>query len=325
MRADRLLSLMLLLQARGRMTADDLAQRLEVSERTIYRDVDALSAAGVPVYTQSGTNGGIFLDEGYRISLTGLSQDQVLSLFASTDAGPLEDIGLSQAVQDTLLKLFAALPERHKSEVERMRQRFHIDPTGWFQRQDVSAYVATLQQAVWEDYCVHIEYQTVEHGVHIATVDAYALVNKSDVWYLIGRKPNGDYRTYRLTRLHDLQLSTDHFHRDPTFDLVGYWHQSRQEFQNQMAQLFPAYPTTLRVHPQMFWYFGSFLEGRFTALGNPDGDGWHMVRVEFASMEEARMHAMGLGGAVEIIEPDELRTHIIAQANSLLQQYAPQS
>lgn len=321
MRADRLLSIMLLLHARKRMTADELATHLEVSERTIYRDVDALSGAGVPVYTRSGINGGIFLDEGYRISLTGLSQEQVLSLFASAEAGPLADIGLDRAVEDSLLKLFAALPQRHQHEVERMRQRFHIDPSGWFQRRNATAYVDDLQRAVWQDCRVQLTYQTVEHGIHSVTVDAYALVNKSDVWYMVGRKQSGDYRTYRLTRIHELTVLDEVFERDESFDLRDYWRASRQQFQAQMAQLFPPYPVRLRVHPQMFWYFGSFLEGRFQQVGDPDEQGWLTVQVEFGAMEEARMHVMALGDAVTVITPEALKQHVLAQVRVLLQQY----
>src|SRR5690554_4763928 len=162
MRADRLISLMLLLHARGRMTARRLAEHLEVSERTIYRDIDALSAAGVPVYVQPGVNGGIFLDEHYRISLTGLTQSEVRALFVGNHARPLADLGLSQAVEDTLLKLFAALPTAHQAEVERLRSRFYIDPANWFQTAESSALLPVLQQAVWEDRALNICYQVVE-------------------------------------------------------------------------------------------------------------------------------------------------------------------
>ncbi|MBZ0287993.1 MAG: HTH domain-containing protein, partial [Anaerolineae bacterium] len=162
MRADRLISLMLLLHARGRMTAQTLAQQLEVSERTIYRDVDALGAAGVPIYVQPGVNGGIFLDEHYRISLTGLTRAEVQSLFVSSSTPPLADLGLDNAVQATLLKLFAALPLPHQAEVERLRSRFHIDPANWFQVIEPSDTFPLLQQAVWEDRAVSIRYQVVE-------------------------------------------------------------------------------------------------------------------------------------------------------------------
>ena len=149
MRADRLVSMMLMLHAEGRLTASDLSERLEVSERTVYRDIDALGIAGVPVYTQSGVNGGIFLDEDYRISLTGLSQEQVFALFATPEAGPMADLGMKRAAEDSLLKLFAALPRQQRQDVEELRSRIYIDPHGWFHEQTAQELLPALQQAIW--------------------------------------------------------------------------------------------------------------------------------------------------------------------------------
>jgi DNA binding protein with HTH domain/WYL domain-containing protein len=188
MRADRLISLMLLLNARGRMTAQTLADQLEVSERTIYRDVDALGAAGIPIYVQPGVNGGIFLDENYRISLTGLSRAEAQALFISSKGTPLPDLGLDNAVEATLLKLFAALPSAHQVEVERLRNRFYIDPANWFQIVEPSALLPTLQQAVWEDRALSIQYQVVEGEWFEGVVNAYALVAKANIWYLVAEK-----------------------------------------------------------------------------------------------------------------------------------------
>ncbi|MEM6530414.1 MAG: WYL domain-containing protein, partial [Chloroflexota bacterium] len=307
MRADRLLSMMLLLQSRGRMTAQALATELEVSERTVYRDIDALSVAGIPVYTQPGANGGVFLDEHYRVSLTGLNREQVMAVFASAEAGPLADIGMGRAAEDSLMKLFAALPSPHQRDVERMRQRFHIDPVGWFFAGDVRVYLRDLQIAVWEDLRVRVQYQSVGHGVYPVTLDAVALVSKSDQWYMVGRKRNGDYRTYRLTRFHALELTDEHFERDDTFDLAAYWQRSREQFKSQMEQQFRPYPAQLSVHPEIFWYFGSFMEGRWRQIGDPDVNRWIPVEVQFGSIGEARAHIMGLGATVTVIAPDELR------------------
>ncbi|MEL6272527.1 MAG: WYL domain-containing protein [Chloroflexota bacterium] len=318
MRADRLLSMMLLLQSRGRMTAQDLADELEVSERTVYRDIDALSVAGIPVYTQPGANGGIFLDEHYRVSLTGLNREQVMAVFASAEAGPLADIGMARAAEDSLMKLFAALPSPHQRDVERMRQRFHIDPSGWFFSGDVSAYLRDLQTAVWQDLRVRVQYQSVGHGVYPVLLDAVALVSKSDQWYMVGRKQNGDYRTYRLTRFHGLQLTGEHFERNETFDLAAYWQASRQQFQQQMEERFKAYPAQLRVHPQMLWYFGSFLEGRWRQLDDPDDIGWIPVEVQFGSLEESLAHIMGLGDTVTVTAPDGLRDQLVRMARLVL-------
>lgn len=205
MRADRLISLMLLLHARGRMTAADLARDLEVSERTIYRDLDALSSAGIPVYAQPGTHGGIFLDERYRISLTGLSRGDVQTLFMSSEAGPLKDLGLERT--DALLKLFADLPSSHRVEVDRMRQRFHIDPANWFQLVEPIRFFPLLQQAVWEDRLVEVCYQPVLGPAWTRVLEPYGLVAKANIWYLIGKKCGGDtMRSYRVVRFEGVTL-----------------------------------------------------------------------------------------------------------------------
>ncbi len=208
MRADRLLSLMLMLAARGRLTAGELAGRLEVSERTIYRDVEALSSAGIPVYTQSGVNGGVFLDEHYRVSLTGFSRTDLQALFVADDARPLADLGLAR--EATMLKLFAALPLIQRREVERARQRLYIDPTNWFQIVEASPVLPILQQAVWEDRRVEVCYQAVEGHASARTLDAYGLVAKANIWYLVARKAVGDsageMRNYRVARLSEVTL-----------------------------------------------------------------------------------------------------------------------
>lgn len=317
MRADRLLSLMLLLRARGRMTAQELSAELEVSERTVYRDIDALSSAGVPVYTQPGANGGVFLDEGYRVLLTGLSREQVLSLFASSDVGPLADLGLAGALEGSLLKLFAALPARHRHDVEQMRQRFHIDPADWFST-GTPPYLALLQGAVWDDYCVEIDYQPVEGERRAFVVEAYALVAKVNVWYLVGRREDGEIRSYRLSRLKSARLTGETFARAADFDLAAYWRTACEGFRAQMLQAYPAYPVELLVNPAMFWYLPSFLEGRYDELDMPGADGWRRVRVVFGGIYEAQLHVFALGEGARIVAPVELRDVLCDAARRIL-------
>src|SRR5512147_2861952 len=151
MRADRLLSLLMLLQARGRMTAQELARELEVSERTIYRDINALSASGVPVYAESGPGGGCALLDSYRTNLTGLTADEARALFMLSIPAPLDQLGVGQELRAALLKLSAALPSSRRPDEERARQRIHIDSLAWFQGEDPVPHLHTLQQAVWQD------------------------------------------------------------------------------------------------------------------------------------------------------------------------------
>ena len=311
MRADRLISLMLLLHARGRMTAQTLAEQLEVSERTIYRDVDALGAAGIPIYVQPGVNGGIFLDEHYRISLTGLTRAEAQALFVSSKGSPLADLGLDSAVEATLLKLFAALPSAHQAEVERLRNRFHIDPANWFQVVEPSTIFPLLQQAVWEDHAISILYQVVEGEWFEGVVNAYALVAKANIWYLVAEKRPGEFRNYRIGRIKTAALTETHFDRLADFDLVAYWEDSCRQFQRRSAEQFPPYQATLRVHPKAFWYFPGYMEGHYQQIGEPDSDGWVILRVTFESLGDARMRILGLGTGVDVLEPFELREVVL--------------
>lgn len=310
MRADRLLSMMLLLQKNKRMTAQDLAQELEVSERTIYRDIDALSISGIPIYTQSGTHGGIFLDENYRLSLTGLSKQQVISLFMSSEAGPLADIGMERNVKDGMLKLFHSLPSVQQNEIERMQQRLYIDPVGWFNFGDTSDYLGELQDAVWQDRQVKMSYQPHYKAPYDLCVDAYAIVSKADKWYLVGRKASGDFRTYRLTQIKQLQALETHFERAADFDLMTYWQESQHNFQQQMDDEFPSYPVELRIHSNLLWYVSHYLSGRFEQLSPLDEDKYCRIRVQFRTDYEAQANLLAMGLYADIISPEELKVQI---------------
>jgi predicted DNA-binding transcriptional regulator YafY len=319
MRADRLLSMMLMLHAKGRMTAQDLAGNLDVSERTIYRDIEALSFAGIPIYTQTGTNGGIFLDENYRISLTGLSISEVKSLFLGTVSQPLADLGLGNAGEETLLKLFAALPSRQQDEAHRMQQRFYIDTANWFQIVEPSAYLPLLEQAVWESRCVKVRYQPVDGHFDELLLEAYALVAKANIWYLVARKQDRQWRNYRLSRFHAVQV-LEHFERDKSFDLPHYWRESCKYFEAQMYETMPPYEVYVRVHPKGFAYFPSWMAGRYQQKGQDD-EGWTKLTVTYESREEALRGLSGLGALVEILEPEDLREALIRQSREILAFY----
>lgn len=187
MRADRLLSIMLILQAQGKTTTLSLAETLEVSRRTILRDIEALSIAGVPIHAEAGHGGGVYLDERYRVSLTGLKEAEVRALFVSTRPGPLQDVGLGQAAEATLLKLFAALPSLHRQEAERMQQRIHLDPAWWWHKGETLPYLETLKTAVFDDYRVQVRYERGDGQIVEYILEPYSLVAKASVWYVIAR------------------------------------------------------------------------------------------------------------------------------------------
>jgi predicted DNA-binding transcriptional regulator YafY len=320
MRADRLITLMLLLNARGQMTANQLAAELEVSERTIYRDLEALSGAGVPVCTQSGVNGGVQLDAHYRVTLNGLSREEAQALFISNDLQPLRDLGLGSA--NTLLKLIAGLPGHHRSDVERMQGRFHIDTANWFQVVEPQPFLPLLQKAIWEDLRVIISYQAVQDEPRTRLLEAYGLVAKANIWYLVAKKPETTLDTmhsYRLSRFLSVELADSTFNRDANFDLAAYWRDACARFEESAHYFNPPYTVRLRVDACMAWYFTAYMEGHYQKISM--GEGWTTLSAAFDSCEEARRRLLGLGTHVEILEPAELRRGMIAMAAEILAQY----
>lgn len=323
MRADRLLSLMLLLQANKRMTAISLAQYLEVSERTIYRDIDALSNAGIPIYTQSGTNGGIFIDENYRVSLTGLSKSEIQSLFVTGATAPLRDLGLERPREGSLLKLLAALPSIHRHEAERMRERIYIDASGWFDWNTGTHHLPLLQDALWHDRAIEMSYQRLDGHISRRIVEPYALVAKSNVWYLVARQVNGSFRTFRTSRIQEASLTDTCFERDASFKLLEYWHENatvfRQKFQHdeEVAPL----EVMLRIPEGLAWYFVADSDNDVQRLTDPDEQGWLSLRIIFASHFLAEIRILGLGDRVQVLSPPELRQKLRQHAESVLAHY----
>ncbi len=318
MRADRLLAMILLLHARGHSTAEQLASELAVSERTIYRDIDALSIAGVPIYTQSGPNGGVFLDESYRLPLDAIAPNEVQALLLAADSAPLTELGLSKAAEGLLLRLLAALPTQQQHQVQQARHRFYIDPVGWFQVVEPSPFWADVQQAVWEDWRISIRYQSVEKTIQEHTVDAYGLVSKANKWYLVGRKASGEWRNYRLQRLLGLTILPQHFHRDINFDLADYWEATCREFEAGSVSRFPPYDTRLKVHQAAFWYFPAYMEEMYATVVEPNEQGWREITARFPGFEEARTRVMGLGAGVRVLEPQELQQAVFDHARTIL-------
>jgi predicted DNA-binding transcriptional regulator YafY len=317
MRADRLLAIMLLLRARGKMTSQALAAELEVSQRTILRDIDALTIAGVPVYADGGHGGGIALDENYRVTLTGLEETEVRALFVSSSAKLLSDIGLGDAAERTLRKLFAALPTLHQPSVEHIRQRIHIDPVWWWHDTQPLPFWAELQQAVYEDWCIRVVYENRQGEIEERVLEPYSLVAKSSLWYLVARNEAGDLRTYRVSRFHQVTRLDEHFDRDAAYDLATYWAEHLQEFPASLAN----YTFTLRLHPERLNFAQWLTPGRWEILNPADEAGWVTVRFQMETLELAKMLVFGLGKQAEIIEPDDLRNAVLDTIRDIMAQH----
>lgn len=320
MRADRLLSILLLLQSKGRLTAAQLAGTLGVSERTIYRDLDALNAAGVPVYTERGPNGGCALVEGYRTSLTGLTEAEVRTLFVAGVSRPLADLGLGQAVEDAMLKLLAALPSVRRDEAQRVRQRILLDAAGWFRPEEPVPFLPALQQAVWDDRKIDLVYRRSDGQQVERRVDAYGLVAKASIWYLVGVEEDR-VRVYRVSRVQDATVLDERFERPPDFDLATYWASWSAQFEASRA----SYPVRLRLAPALLpmlpHIFGEGIHATIAEAGPPDGDGWLTLSLTFETLSIARTHVLGFGALAEVLDPPELRESVIDTARRIVAFY----
>ncbi|MFE0013114.1 helix-turn-helix transcriptional regulator, partial [Streptomyces erythrochromogenes] len=225
MRADRLLSLLLLLQNRGRTTAPELAAELEVSVRTVYRDIDALGASGVPVLADRGPAGGYRLADGYRTRLTGLTDAQAGSLFLAGVPGPAQDLGLGADLAAAQLKLQAALPAQLAGRARQVQERFHLDATAWFRDADPVPHLARIAQAVWDQRVLHAHYRRWRGEVR-RELHPLGLVLKGGIWYLVAGVGDDAVRTYRVARFLAVDTAEDGFERPAGFELAAYWQDS---------------------------------------------------------------------------------------------------
>lgn len=322
MRADRLISLLMLLQTRGRMTARKLAGELEVSERTIYRDIEALSAAGIPVYSETGREGGYALLDSYRTSLTGLNQGEVRALFMLSIPAPLAELGLSQELRAVLLKLSAALPIERRGEEYRVRQRFYLDSDWWHQDEELVPHLKTIYQAVWEDRRINLTYRPIP-GIQIEqVVEPYALVAKAGSWYLVSAR-KGSLHVHRLSSLLGVKYSGETFDRPEDFDLVAFWKNWCLEQEKRRA----LYPVTLRFSPEILPYlsmfFGDRIQAKVGQAGPPDENGWLTLEISFESLEAARGRLLGFGRDIEVLAPTALRKSILDFARQTVSLYQP--
>ncbi|MFC0008134.1 helix-turn-helix transcriptional regulator [Micromonospora siamensis] len=323
MRAARLISLLLLLQSRETMTAAELARELEVSERTVYRDVLALHAAGIPVYADRGRAGGYRLVGGYRTRLTGLTRDEAEALFLSGLPGPAGEMGLADAVASAELKVLAALPPSLRDAPARAGQRFHLDVPGWFRESTPPPWLAELARAVWRDRVVELRYRRGEREVE-RRVEPYGLVLKNAVWYLVGRVGDG-MRTYRVDRVVGVDPVDDGtFDRDEGFDLAGYWREQAELFLRGMLRE----RVTVRLSPAGLRALRWTAEAPFAydeavvAAGEPDGQGWVVTRLPVESVPVAYHVLLALGPEVEVLEPPELRARFAEAARRSAALYA---
>jgi predicted DNA-binding transcriptional regulator YafY len=320
-RASRLVTILLLLQQHNRMTAPELAEALEVSVRTIYRDLDALSAAGVPVYTEPGRNGGCRLVDGYRTRLTGLSKKEAEALFAAGVTGPVGQLGVGTVLGAAQLKLLAALPKELADRAASVGQRFHVDAPGWFRSGRGEPHVESLANAVWEDRRVVVRYRHPGADAAVTRhLEPLGLVSKAGRWYLVARR-DGDLRTYRVSRVHDVVASDEHFERPADFDLVRYWSESVATFE---AAPLP-FEVAVRATPGGVDALRALTRpyGTTKDWTEPLADGRRDCIAAFDSLDDAYFELMRMGADVEVLAPEPLRSRIAESAGAMCARYSP--
>ena len=341
MRADRLLSLLMLLQTRGRMTAQALADELEVSVRTVYRDIEALSGAGVPIYADRGPGGGCALVDNYRTKLTGLHEGEVRALFVAGVPGALADLGLAADLKAALLKLLAALPAERRGEDKWVRQRIFLDWDRWQKTalpgstalQASAPALQLIQQAVWEDRLLWITYRrqsSFYRRQFERLVAPYGLVAKEGEWYMVcaGSADAGDrIRVYKVAELLAVRTTADRFTRPAEFDLEQAWRAWCDHIRLDRGH----YVVTAQVSPQMYLdlplYLGEHLAEGHDQHWEEDWQAaaaveWRPVTLHFDSFEEARTKLLGLGAGVEVMTPVALRRSLLDFAQQVVIRYS---
>jgi predicted DNA-binding transcriptional regulator YafY len=310
MKSGRLLAMLLILQARGRMSARDLAGRLEVSQRTVYRDLDALSAAGVPVHAERGAAGGIVLADGYRKALTQFGDDEIRSLFTAGD-NLLADIGFEDRLPVALEKLAGALSDTQRRAANTMRGRVYVDHRRWKQSAQPREYLALLRVAIWEDHRVVLRYKDQNQRTSERVIDPLGLVAKAGIWYLVARSGN-EMRTFRAERILGVTETDEHFTRPDGFDLVGFWRQWTIDFEDRL----PAFPVIVRVPRDEAREIGSYWEAQLLDDGSRSGTA--LVKVIFPSESAAVHQIIAWGEKSDIVEPDVLRAQVVARAHEVI-------
>ncbi|MGA5554262.1 helix-turn-helix transcriptional regulator [Streptomyces lavendulocolor] len=320
MKSGRLLTILLLLQTRGRMTAAQFAAELEVSVRTVYRDVEALHTAGVPLYGDAGHRGGYELLAGYRTRLTGLSAGEAGALFLTGLPGPAADLGLGPAVEGARLKLRAALPPGLREQADRMGRRFHLDAPGWYAEGDDVPFLPAVADAVWRGRVLDVRYRRWTEPTDVdRRLEPYGLVLKAGRWYVVAARPGGSGpRTYRVDRILRLTVTEDGFAVPDDFDLAAHWRAHQRDFHARLHRD----EALVRLSPRGVTRLTGAAARAAAAAGTPDPDGWTRARVPVESMEGAHDQFLALGADAEVLGPPELRARLAATARALADRYA---
>lgn len=320
MRASRLVNLLLLLQTRGGMTAAELAAELEVSIRTVHRDVEALSASGVPIYAERGPHGGVRLVDGYRTRLTGMTADEAEALFLSGLPGPAAELGLGTVVAAARLKVLAALPPELRARASRLVERFHLDAAAWFRTGEPVPHLARLSEAVWSTRRLRVGYERGDVTVE-RVLEPLGLVLKAGVWYIVAVS-DGQVRTYRASRVTAAEPLDERFERPPGFDLAAFWAESSAAYERDV----PRVEVTIRIAPDQLERLADEVGSRAVQdaerLDEPDPEGWLRLRLRLDWPGEVPARILAVGADVEVLAPEETRLRVVRLARAVAERYA---
>jgi predicted DNA-binding transcriptional regulator YafY len=310
-KSSRLLSILLLLQTRGRMTAGQLAAELEVSVRTVYRDVEALHAAGVPLYGDAGHRGGYQLLAGYRTRLTGLTSGEAEALFLSGVPGPAAELGLGPALAAAQLKVTAALPPPLRAQADRIRSRFHLEAPGWYAEEDPVPYLEQVADAVWHSRVLQVRYRRWKEPTDVdRRLEPYGLVLKAGRWYAVaGPGP----RTYRVDQILGLAVTGERFEPPADFDLAGHWRRYEADFLSRLHRA----EAVVRLSPAAAARLTGAAARALADTGEPEPDGWTRAVLPIESLERAHASFLALGADAEVLAPPELRERVAATVHAL--------
>jgi predicted DNA-binding transcriptional regulator YafY len=326
MLASRLLSILMRLQTQGRTSAVALAREFEVSVRTIYRDVDQLSAAGVPIYAERGRAGGFELMDGYRTKLTGLTQPEAEAMFLAGLPGPAAQLGLSDLLSAARLKLMAALPAGMAPSAERIASRFHLDPETWFRRAEPLPALKPIAQAVWDERLVQLRYRASGEGeARARTVAPLGLVLKGGVWYLLAEsvtsaKTPRPILTYRLAHVVEAEATETRFSRPKSFDLAAHWEASSRAYETGVIRGHAEVRLTPRG-VKLLGLLGPQAEAAAAAAGKPDRAGRVVCKLPVEGPDNAVRDLLRLGPEAEVLGPPALREKLKATLAQIARLY----
>jgi predicted DNA-binding transcriptional regulator YafY len=319
MRASRLLSVLLLLQNRGRMTADELAAELEVSVRTVYRDIAALAASGVPVYADRGRTGGYQLVDGYRTRLTGMTEEEAQSLSLAGLPGAAAELGLGTVLAAARLKLYAALPAEQRERARRLDERFYLDIPGWHRGIESLPKLSEVADAVWQNRRITVRYERWDGTVTERVLEPLGVILKAGNWYLAARREGRD-RTYRISRILELEPA-EKFEWPADFDLVRYWREWSEQFERRLYPRIAVVRMSSRARALTPFYLGAVGARALGDAAEPDEDGWSCVELPVESHDAALGELLRFGPEVQVLEPRELREQVAEAVRKMVSFY----